>query len=63
MEQKETLKPCPFCGSGRVQRVIDKGTHYVECSDCFARGGVSVPDMYSNEYKSNVEKLWNRRAK
>ncbi len=37
----EQLKPCPnvLCGSEGVYTDSDLDDHFVECPDCFARGG------------------------
>lgn len=44
-EQTSILKPCPFCGSGKLK--LDKSsrngrsTYSVRCNSCHARGGTS----------------------
>lgn len=59
----EDLKPCPFCGSKRVQLYQDYDdddycvTYYVECYDCGGRG----PSGSDTEEK-NAAAAWNRRA-
>ena len=55
---KETLKPCPFCGSNKVQLYVCpnevKTAYVVQCIDC----GASSAYMHSR--KDAIE-MWNRR--
>ena len=32
------LKPCPFCGSDRIELTIMCGEFYIECTECKSRG-------------------------
>ena len=53
----EKLKPCPFCGSNRVQiRTDDEGiSWYIFCNNCGAMCGYALSE-------DEVVKAWNRRA-
>lgn len=65
MTDKETLKPCPFCGGSdiRITRHPKEGTglHWNEdvysmcCYDC----GATFPNRYKREL---LVEAWNRRA-
>lgn len=56
--KEEELKPCPFCGG---QALLDEwcGSFKIRCSndDCDIK-----PDTYSDSVKSEVIRLWNKRA-
>ena len=51
------LKPCPFCGSKKIQDNYDWGYFWVECKDCKCKG----PDSFE-DYEKALQK-WNRRVK
>ena len=60
----DRLKPCPFCGSGNVEKTVKNTwgvSHYsrsrIECRNC----GLKTRLFYSYE-KEVVEEYWNRRA-
>lgn len=38
---KQTLKPCPFCGSDKLKIDNRKGTYSIRCNRCHARGCTS----------------------
>lgn len=50
------LKPCPFCGSAKVNMCVgyDAAFHYVECEDCRAGAGF-------DKSKSKSISAWNAR--
>lgn len=51
------LKPCPFCGSDRIQTATgDFARVFILCSGCGAR-------MVSFGSMSECAALWNRRVK
>lgn len=53
----EALKPCPFCGSKRVNLDAEiQGGYYVECQDCWA----SLSWSYQTE--KEAAQAWNTRA-
>lgn len=66
MEQKTELKPCPFCGSKAIIRVIDPHTHifsdmpdcdgstFIECANCTC--------VISGGTRQEAAEAWNRRA-
>lgn len=59
MEEKDKLKPCPFCG-GKA-RIMNAGyPHWVYCTKCGAKvhGG-----KFGEEGEKASKKAWNRRAK
>lgn len=51
------LKPCPFCGSDRVEvRTDDEGkSWYIFCNDCGLMCGYAT-------LEDGVVEAWNRRA-
>lgn len=55
---RPNLKPCPFCGSERVELVCANSTWYVECNECLTTGGV-VYDGEDRDSERAVE-IWNR---
>jgi Lar family restriction alleviation protein len=66
------LKPCPFCGSTKVD-IVDGSTFRwaaAECSECGARAGeVRIPSYDKGTYEARIEKArqdaieeWNTRA-
>lgn len=79
------LKPCPFCGSneliidvsGAIQRKrkVIEYTAYVECAQCFAKGGAVMEELKIHLFGGNIEfdtidekfkeraiEAWNKRA-
>ena len=56
---RSELKPCPFCGS--EAEVVDRGLdrYCIECTGCSAALGEA---WGTEESKSFLTKLWNRRA-
>ena len=51
------LKPCPFCGSERLDLNMEiQGGYYVECQDCFASLS------WSYRTPDEAAKAWNTRA-
>lgn len=65
-QEKETLLPCPFCGSSDLKRgVRDEPGHgggwpypYIQCNGCGAR----VEDHAPGNWSQKPEETWNRRA-
>lgn len=56
MENKE-LKPCPFCGSKKVQKIAfdDCGNLQFECLRC------QVYVSFNDKMEDDAIKMWNRR--
>lgn len=63
MEEKEEIKPCPFCGGEPVFRSVNGASGirnkyfrgHIECKVCKSKGpGMKSPDK--------VVKAWNKRA-
>lgn len=56
LEYKEGLKPCPFCGSNRVEitTISENCRHYIRCKHCEAKSC----EFYVAE---NAINAWNRR--
>ncbi|MBQ7577610.1 MAG: Lar family restriction alleviation protein [Synergistaceae bacterium] len=53
----EQLKPCPFCGSEKVELYRDgKGDYFINCKNCMC--------LVSGFYRTKRESLqvWNTRA-
>ena len=48
------LKPCPFCGSSRIELTIMCGAFYVECTECKSRGKRDID-------RQEAIDAWNRR--
>lgn len=64
---KQTLKPCPFCGSDKLKVDNRKGTYSIRCNRCHARGCTS--SIWSDNTTISEEdainkavELWNRRV-
>lgn len=55
---RPNLKPCPFCGSERVELVCANSTWYVECNECLTTGS-AVYDGEDRDSERAVE-IWNR---
>ena len=55
MEERDKLKPCPFCGGKPLiyKSMLDR-TVWVVCSEC----GATSPSSFSEE---TVIEAWNRR--
>jgi len=49
------LKPCPFCGSGRMEVKLGKVRYSMMCKNCFAEGG-------SASTEEGAIAAWNRRT-
>ena len=61
---KDNLKPCPFCGSNKVEKIERTGWGVgtlvrtrIECKNC----GIKTRIFYNYE-KDTAEEYWNRRA-
>ena len=54
------LKPCPFCGSQDVAKVIEGARHpmiYVRCNGCLSMSG-----WYEADEENMMLSAWNKRA-
>ena len=63
----DQLKPCPFCGSGkiiikRIPRSPWEKIHFFECDGCGAVVSFRAPDISNLPEPLNVFDFWNRRA-
>ena len=54
MDDKEKLKPCPFCGNQEIMLVAN-GMWACWCTKCFASSGYAIS-------KEDAVKMWNRRV-
>lgn len=52
------VKPCPFCGSSRVELHTRDRIHSVECGSCNAR----MPAYPMDTTKEQAVAAWNRRT-
>ena len=69
---KDSLKPCPFCGSSNLKQSVDMmwemSTYYIKCLDCGGKmvGRCIDPYHYSSDEKQQfideVIAKWNGRA-
>ena len=56
----DRLKPCPFCGSQDVAKVIEGARHpmiYVRCNGCLSMSG-----WYEVDEENMMLSAWNKRA-
>lgn len=53
----EILKPCPFCGSDKVDGMFIRDGWRIGCRDC----GAGVPAYHPNAHTVSADK-WNRRS-
>lgn len=59
------LKPCPFCGSAKVETDIGDESACVRCRDCGCQSGrlyYASPDGDGSETVAAAIAAWNRRA-
>ncbi len=59
MKNESRLKPCPFCGSQKIEKRTTpfRGTQMFVCDKC----GADVC-FYGAEYEPKASQAWNRRA-
>jgi Lar family restriction alleviation protein len=66
MKEKETLKPCPFCGGKELELYIPYGCidERDQCAVvcCASRGGCGASSGHCYNTLDAIE-AWNRRAK
>jgi Lar family restriction alleviation protein len=63
---RETLKPCPFCGSDNINIDVfewDKEwTYYIGCNKCDAIGGLIHTPIPNNRLRQYTISKWNERS-
>lgn len=62
----EELKPCPFCGSRKIQITVKSSWAMVACTNCRANINLEHRDFYDPEEAAQyfvplLSSAWNRR--
>lgn len=63
------LKPCPFCGSDKILRVLTHAECVISCNECKAQisrglicGKCDTLDEAEEMFGKETNEAWNRRA-